>query len=270
MGVTGDIDSFRSIGREELILHALLDMYEFSAHAFGSIDGPYFWDGLGLDFMTSTPVDRVLEHAKNVGADTLYMAHTHPLSNDDSIRFLGATIDPREEIAYGYKPLPVGNGPSSGDAKLLAKLKTQFLKSHIDVVGVVFAASGVWEFDILDLQKFNADSFEAAHNAFHLSSDEDTFNAKELRASADFPNYFMELEKPKLHELNTSTYTLQLKERTASPTTTMADSDNIARTIKLFADHNVSLTFHSYADRKIDPLELMRHSLSDWSKLFAQ
>lgn len=59
---------FEPISFINLFKHNLLDMFEFSAHSSESIHDSYYWNGLGIDFMTSMPTEKVLKNAKQEGA----------------------------------------------------------------------------------------------------------------------------------------------------------------------------------------------------------
>jgi hypothetical protein len=260
---TDDDKSFDDIGFEDLALHTMLDMFEFSAHSFKGLGGPYFWNGLGIDFGAPMPKEEVLEHALSVNADTIYLAHTHPLSNDDSLKFSNAKIDPRELIAFGYRPLPLGNRPSSGDISFLSQVKIGFASENIKVIGVVFSSGGVWEYDIQDVSKFDYDNFTKAYDEFY-PVDGDGF-IEEWAARSDYPSYYMELQKPKMHS---TTYQTQLSEVKAPPIRVLLDNEILSKTEKMFGEHGISLNFHPYAEFGIDPQTLMRNTIVRWANTF--
>lgn len=105
----------------------------------------------------------------------VYLAHTHPLSNDDVCKFLNIKVDPREEMAFGYKALPLGNKPSSGDISFLSQFQKDFEDAGIEVSGVVFSATGLWEFSIVDILNFNSDKFVGAYDVVFPIEDSEDF-----------------------------------------------------------------------------------------------
>ncbi|MCA9360124.1 hypothetical protein KC850_03745 [Candidatus Kaiserbacteria bacterium] len=253
---------FELISFVDLVKHTLLDMFEFSAHSFESIQGPYYWNGLGMDFMTSMPTEKVLKHAEQEGAKKVYLAHTHPLSNDDVCKFLNIKVDPREEMAFGYKALPLGNKPSSGDISFLSQFQKDFEDAGIEVSGVVFSATGLWEFSIVDILNFNSDKFVGAYDVvFPIEDSEDFFD--ELSARSAFPSYFMELQKPKIRD---NSYQTQLDgKRDISP---VDYNENIESIVKFFGDNGIRLKFYLYSDFNINPQQVMADTIDQWSGQF--
>lgn len=264
MQVEDSQDTFDDISFTDLILHTLLDMFEFSAHSFEGFNGPYFWNGIGIDFESPLPIEEVLAHTKERKAKKIYVAHTHPLSNDASFKFLHVKVDPREEVAYGCKPLPIGNPPSSGDISFFNQLRKKFKEANIQVVGVVFSASGLWEFTIADTTIFNTDEFAEAYGKFYPLDTSSDF-LKEWSARGDFPSYYMELQKPKMH---TKAYKTQITKTTSTPTPKVNVSQEIARAIGFFNAHGVNLAFYPYLKFGIDPQALMRRTLNQWTDKF--
>jgi len=261
--VADEEKSFDQISFTDLALHALLDMFEFAAHSFDGIGGPYFWNGIGIDFSSPMPKEEVLAHAKEQKTKKIYLAHTHPLSNDNSFKFLNVKIDPREKVAFGYKPLPVGNKPSSGDVSFFSQIQKDFAQSGIEIVGVVFSASGIWEFSIPNNTDFDADKFVEAYNDFYPIGGGDFM--KEWHARCEFPNYYMELQKPKMH---TKSYKSQISRIKGSPTIQESAEQEIMQAIEFFKANGVNLTFHSYLKFGIDPQSLMRRTLNRWTNQF--
>lgn len=254
---------FESISFIDLVKHTLLDMFEFSAHSFESIHGPYYWNGLGIDFMTSMPTEKVLKHAKQEGAKKVYLAHTHPLSNDDICEFLNIKVDPREEMAFGYKALPLGNKPSSGDITFLSQFQKDFEDAGIEVSGVVFSATGLWEFNIADILNFSSDKFVRAYDvAFPIKDNEGFFD--ELSARSAFPSYFMEIQKPKMRD---NLYQTQIDgKKDIAPDDYSAE---IESTVKFFGENCIRLKFYSYSDFNINPQLIMAETIDQWTNQFA-
>lgn len=256
--------AFEKISLEDLVLHTLLDMFEFSAHSFYGFDGPYFWNGLGIDFETPMPKEEVLEHAKYAQATTIYVAHTHPLANDDSLTFSDAKVDPREQIAFSHRPLPLGNKPSAGDVAFLYQVKREYAAKNVNAKGVVFSASGVWEYDIPDMSSFNADKFTKAYTKFYPVVTDGFFD--EWHARSDFPSYYMEVQKPKMHATEYRTKLTEIKNMPDAA----SHKDELAKTITFFGKHGVTLNFHPYAELNIQPQTLMRRVLADWTHTFVK
>ncbi|NLE07271.1 MAG: hypothetical protein GX627_01505 [Parcubacteria group bacterium] len=216
---------FELISFVDLVKHTLLDMFEFSAHSLESVQGPYYWNGLGFDFMTPVPIKEILKHAKQEGVKKVFLAHTHPLSNDDVCKFLNTKVDPREEMALGYRALPLGNKPSSDDVLFLSKFQKDFEDAGIEVFGVVFSATGLWEFGIADTLNFNLDKFVEAYDITFPIKNSEFF--KELSAKDAFPNYFMELQKPKMRG---NSYQIQLDDKQdVVPTDYSEDIESIVK-----------------------------------------
>ncbi len=254
--------AFPQISLENLVLHTLLDQYEFSAHSFESAAGPYFWNGIGIDFQSPFPKSEVMQHAKKVSATHLYLAHTHPLSNDDSLNFMGTKVDPREKIAFGKLPLPLGNGPSEGDIRSLSKFQRYFGKHDITITGVVFAASGIWEFSIDDESLFEIDGLSSALDSLRTTEKPNDF-FREWAAKGNFPNYAMELEKPGVH---TPGYKLHFKN--ATPPLSSDISPHVNQAIKVFRTHGVKLKFKPHQNIRLDPTTLMTDTLLTWNRTF--
>lgn len=262
--VESDQTSFDGISFTDLTLHALLDMFDFAAHSFESIGGPYFWNGIGIDFSSPMPKEEVLAHAKERKAKKIYLAHTHPLSNDDAFRFLNVKVDPREKVAFGYKPLPIGNKPSSGDVQFFSQVQKEFANESIEIIGVVFSASGIWEFGIKNNASFDADKFVKIYDEFYPVDTSSDF-MKEWHARGEFPNYYMELQKPKMH---TKSYKTQISKVKNPPAKQDDTEQEIAKAIEFFNANGIDLTFHSYLKFGIDPQSLMRRTLNRWTKQF--
>lgn len=264
--MTHDDKAYDEISFTDLVLHTLLDMFEFGVHSFKSVSGPYFWNSIGIDFEAPMPKEEILAHAKSVNASKIDVAHTHPLSNDNSLTFLDAKTDPREKIAFGEIPLPLGNMPSSGDITFFSELKRAHLFTGIGLVGVVFSASGVWEFDIPNPSVFNSDRFTGAYNTkFQVDVTSDYM--KEWSARSEFPSYFMELQKPKLHQ---GTYSPTIiKSKTPASIASTYDKQ-VSKVVTFFKDNDVTLTFHPYIEFGIRPLELMRNTISRWTDVFVK
>jgi hypothetical protein len=252
--------SFEPISFNDLILHTLHDMFEFGAHSFTSLSGPYFLNAIGIDFSSPMPKDKVLKHAKSANAGTVIVAHTHPLSNDENLSFVHAKIDPRERIAYGQKPLPLGNPPSLGDVTIFNKLKKEFVASNVQVIGAVFSASGIWEFDIPDSSTFSLANFTKAHEKTYPLSEREL--GPEWVARGNFPDYYMELEKPVMRQNN---YRPQLTDSKNPTSAILRYDDEIKRITEFFSENGVKLKFHHYFEYGIDPVYLMRHTLSNWA-----
>ncbi|HVV66873.1 MAG TPA: hypothetical protein VHB72_02245 [Candidatus Saccharimonadales bacterium] len=255
---------FEDISLTDLILHTLLDMYEFSAHSFVSAEGPYFWNGIGIDFEAPFPEKRVLQHAKEAAASTIYLAHTHPLSNDESFNFLDAPVDPREQIAFGHRQLPIGNKPSAGDVLYLAHLQKRFAEIGIQAIGVVFSASGIWKFNIPELADFDAKKFKKAYDGFYPLKNEGNF-LEEWSAKDNFPSYYMELQKPQAHH---NSYTLQIMSPKDAPDSVSAFRQEIAGAVRFFDDNGVKLAFLPYTKMDIHPRILMSKTMNRWANTF--
>lgn len=255
--------TFDPISLTDLVLHTLLDTFEFGAHSFDSVGGPYFWNSIGIDFESPLPKEEILAHAKEQKAKRIYLAHTHPLSNDDTLRFLNVKIDPREKVAYGFKPLPVGNKPSSGDVSFFSQIQKEFAKANVEIVGVVFSASGIWEFSVLNKASFDAEKFVNTYDNFYPLGGGDFM--KEWHARGEFPNYYMELQKPKMH---TSSYKTQISKAKNPPVIQDSAEKDIATAIEFFNVNGANLAFHPYLKFDIDPQILMRRTLNRWTNQF--
>jgi hypothetical protein len=262
--LTNKDKAFPEISFTDLVRHTLLDQFEFGAHSFEDLRGPYFWNSIGIDFEAPMPKEQVLEHAKSVNADTIYLAHTHPLSTGNSLKFLDEKIDPREKIAFGTAPLPLGNKPSAGDVSFLAGLKKESAFADIKLKGVVFSASGLWEFDILDTSNFNAEMFTEAYDTLYPLGDSTGF-MEEWNARDNFPNYYMEIQKPKMH---VGSYKLQVKQAKTRSNIPQSNNDEALKVVNFFNDNGVGLTFHPYYKFNVQPQELMRSTLSRWADIF--
>jgi hypothetical protein len=266
MDMAHDNKAYDEISFTELVLHTLLDMFEFGVHSFKSVSGPYFWNSIGIDFEAPVPQEEVLAHAKSVRASKIYVAHTHPLSNDNSLIFLNAKTDPREKIAFGEMPLPLGNIPSSGDITFFSELKKAHLFAGIELLGVVFSASGVWEFNIPNASAFDSDRFEGTYDSLYPVGDSGDY-MQEWSARSKFPSYFMELQKPKLHK---GVYKPTITKSKTPPYTASAYDKRVSKAVKFFKDNGVTLNFHPYIEFGIQPLELMRSTFFRWSDVFAK
>jgi hypothetical protein len=256
--------AFPAISIVDLVRHTLLDQFEFGAHSFESPGGPYFWNSIGIDFEAPLPKEQVLEHAKSVNADTIYLAHTHPLTTGDCLKFLDEKIDPREKIAFGGAPLPLGNKPSAGDVTFLGKLKKEPIFADFKLKGVVFSASGIWEFDIQDVSNFNSNKFTEAYGTAYPIGDNEGF-MEEWHARGKFPSYYMEIQKPEMHE---GSYRLQCKRSKAYSDVTSSYDTEVSRAVKVFNENGVELTFRPYAKFDVRPQELMRSTMTRWADVF--
>jgi hypothetical protein len=260
-----DDKAYEAINFTDLVRHVLLDMFEFGAHSFTEVSGPYFWNSFGIDFETPMPKQGVLDHAKSVGADKIYLAHTHPLSTGDSLRFLNADIDPRVEIAYGVRALPLGNKPSIQDVLFLHELKNDPLFTNIELIGVVFSASGIWECSIQNVSAFDSDEFEKTYNSTYPMNQDGDF-MEEWSARGIFPSYYMEVQKPNMHD---GSYRRRAALSEVSLKTEQNHEKEIAKAINCFHDNGVTLIFHPYVEFGIQPQELMRSTLDRWNVAFA-
>lgn len=259
-------NAYDEINFEDIVMHTLLDMFEFGIHSFDGINGPYFWNSIGIDFQSPMPMEEILEHARSVGADTIYVGHTHPLSNDSSLSFIGAKIDPRELVAFDKIPMPLGNKPSSGDVSFFSKLKKSRQFEGVNLVGVVFSASGVWKFDIPNPAKFNSDKFVKAYDEFYPIDVGADFT-EEWFARSKFPNYLMELQRPKIHH---ETYIPQVVHPSTIRPKVQNHKDEVLKATELFYKNGVVLDFHPYGEFGINGQELMRNTLANWLDVFVR
>lgn len=165
-------------------------------------------------------------------------------------------------MAFGYKALPLGNKPSSGDISFLSQFQKDFEDAGIEVSGVVFSATGLWEFSIVDILNFNSDKFVGAYDVvFPIEDSEDFFD--ELSARSAFPSYFMELQKPKIRD---NSYQTQLDgKRDISP---VDYNENIESIVKFFGDNGIRLKFYLYSDFNINPQQVMADTIDQWSGQF--
>ncbi|HSW79331.1 MAG TPA: hypothetical protein VLG47_00990 [Candidatus Saccharimonadales bacterium] len=254
--------NFPEITNTDLALHSLLDQFELSAHAFDSITGTYYWDGTGIDFMVDTPVKRVQGHAIKFKAKKIYLAHTHPLSVDESITFYNSRVDPREKIAYGLLALPIGNGPSKGDIEYFENVKKEFRQKNIEAIGVIYAASGIWEFDLKP--NFRLNDFLKEYEIAFPTSDNENFT-REWTSKHTFPSYFLELLNPKIHDTTYKTHHLKLS--TPYPGA-MQRNKATKKALAFYNSNGLDVKFHQYSEFAINPYELMREKITSWGNLF--
>lgn len=261
------------ISFKDLVLHTLFDQFEFGAHSFVDITGPYYINSIGAMMGVDFPAESVLKDTKDNGAKTIYLAHTHPLSDDQSLNFIGAEIDPREEIAFGFRELPVGNSPSISDVAYLKKVKAVYKKANVTVVGLVFSTTGIWKYD--PLPSYNKKPFETAYYDLYparkpLEGGDQTIDEIDVfdnwATAANFPNYYMELLKPKAR---VNTYRTQISKPANTKLADPHDIDRrIAEDISLFNSHGVALEYYAYEEFDIEPVMLMRNTLKQWSDKF--
>lgn len=256
---------FRNIQFESLILHTLLDMYEFSVHSFKGLKGPYYLNSVGISFSSSTPIPDVMKHAKAENAKTIYLAHTHPLANDDSLKYLGVKVDPREEIAFEYRELPIGNRPTDGDITYYSQLQKEFANEDIEIIGVVFAASGIWEFSIINNFDFNAKKFEKAYKKKFPIPDSSNF-MEEWSAMNDFPSYYVEVKVPTVHKVEYKPSITNLNAEIKRKSNISAINSDI----EFFRKQGIQLSFYQYESFGIDVRLIMREAIRDWAKKFAK
>lgn len=257
----------------DLIKHTLLDSFEFSAHSAEGLWSEYYLNGIGIDsFVGKINFEAVFSDLKNIGADKVIFAHTHPLANDKSLFFKIDEEDPRIKIAYGKKTLPLGNYPTSGDINLLKSLKLEGKASGIEVSGVVFAASGIWIFNVNDniSQPLNNPKNESVLDKVDPSE----FLSKDLLIKNKFPDYFMEVEKPAMFKTRQQQGGLDTNLKSTiinseqSTQESVLDNEVIDSVKQTFANQGITLEFIPYVSKEFDPVLILRTGIQDWEKKF--
>jgi hypothetical protein len=269
------IEVEKKLTLKELMLHTLLDSFEFSAHTTGSLNDEYELNGIGINFFVSFDIDSVLNDLKERKISKVILAHTHPLINDDSLVFEENKIDPRILIAYGKLLLPLGNPPTYGDVELLDKIKKR--ADFLEISGAVFSASGIWVFDILKGQKPNIEILRERiikknqTNTSDFDSENGFFKKEVLKAK--FPNYFMDVEVPGISraEINKVLFKSEidkLKTQPISENNILNYKKEVEKLKSFYSNCGVFLDFFYYKDFGFDPLSEMRRIIERWEEIY--
>ncbi|MST04325.1 MAG: hypothetical protein EXS49_02035 [Candidatus Pacebacteria bacterium] len=255
----------------DLIKHTLLDSYEFSAHSENELEGIYTLNMVGIDFMVGFDDEKAFRDLNEKKCKKVIFAHTHPLGNDEYLKFIQDRPDPRKLIAYGMKLLPLGNFPTKGDIEYFQKLKQKAESFNIKIMGVVFSARGIWIFDIKEklFLKEEKNIKTKDPNSEGFGDFVDYLNLK-----LKYPSYFMEIQQPKIK--TKITYNFRIKVNSLIiiwmiikeffyKTFLKIKINNI---IKKFYNQGVILNFINYKSKKIDPVSLMRKTIEEWEEKY--
>jgi acylphosphatase len=259
----------KKITFKELMLHTLLDFFEFSAHTTGSLDDEYELDEIGINFFVGFNVDSVLNDLKEKKISKVILAHTHPLLNDESLIFEKNKIDPRILIAYGVLPLPLGNPPTAGDVEFLDKIKNK--ANFLEIKGAVFSASGIWVFGIINGQKPNIEKLEERIKNKNQSKINDFLEIELIKIK--FPDYFMDVEVPGISKAEIDKVLFKseiekLKTRPVSENNFLDYKEEIEKLKSFYLNCGVFLDFFYYKDFNIDPIIEMRKIIEKWAEIY--
>lgn len=257
----------------DLIKHTLLDSFEFSAHSVEGLWGEYYLNGVGIDFFVKFNSEAAFSDLKDIGANKVVFVHTHPLGNDNSLFYRIEEEDPRREIAYEYKQLPLGNYPTFGDITLLKSLKEKGKALGIEVSGAVFAASGIWTFDINDNFNQFLNTLKGENVLDKINPPE--FLRKDLLVKDKFPDYFMEVEAPtiftkrqQLGGINGNLKSISINPLQTTTQKSASNNEEINSMKQQFATRGVFLDFIPYISNGFDPLLILREGIEEWEKKF--
>lgn len=258
--MTGDKISYL-----DLIKHALLDSFEFSVHAENEALGVYTLNGIGVDFFVGFDEESVFTTLKSSGCKKAFFAHTHPLINDNSLRFQKGKADPRKLIAFGQKILPLGNCPSQGDLKYFSELKQTAKKYGVEIAGVVFSARGIWIFSAKGDVDFKEEGTE------YKKGHGDFFENLEIRGK--YPSYLMEVQQPKIRtQLEYASgipknIFRELLVKMAEPFYQLFLKIKVQKIIKSFSKQGVCLEYVDHKSKNIDPVFLLKSGIERWERL---
>ncbi|MEI6490742.1 MAG: hypothetical protein WCO16_03190 [bacterium] len=260
------------LSSKELLKHALLDSYEFSAHSKRDVWDSYELNGIGINLFVGFDQEAVLNDLKDSNCSKAILAHTHPLLNDDSIIFRRDQLDPRIQIAYGELPLPLGNPPTDGDISLLDSFKKKVAEAGINISGAVFVSSGIWTFDIDPNKKINIEKLKGRKKPNRSGETGDFFKYEIIKG--EFPDYFMEVEKPAMHTQkyrNVAQLTLASRVDRISSEIKIIQKDyaeEIENHKKYYRECGVILDFLPYRENNLDALLIMRKCIEEWKNKF--